>query len=149
MERQDSEVKNRNRRRIPRKAAHIVGMVFLGLTLTVLFALVFGYVIMWLWNWLMPDIFGLGEISFWQAFGILVMAKILFGAFGMRPHPYRSKLKSINGHISDHKRAFFDKDGDFKFSPRNWRHYKEFWEEEGKASYEEYIKKAEEKKQRK
>ncbi|MCX6310658.1 MAG: hypothetical protein NT084_03385 [Bacteroidetes bacterium] len=44
-------------------------------------ALGFGYVTMQLWNWLMPAVFGLKMISFWQAFGILILAKILFGGF--------------------------------------------------------------------
>ena len=110
----------------------------------------FGFVVMWLWNWLIPEIFGLGEITFWQAFGIIIMARLLFTGLRMYPpHPHRSRFKGFNGHISDHKRAFFVKDGDFKFSPRNWRHYKEFWEEKGKAAYEEYVKKAEEKSQQK
>lgn len=33
---------------------------------------------MWLWNWLMPDIFGLQEITFWQALGINFLTGILF-----------------------------------------------------------------------
>jgi hypothetical protein len=43
----------------------------------------FGFVIMSLWNWLMPAIFGLPVIRFWQAAGILLLSKILFG--GSRP----------------------------------------------------------------
>jgi len=39
-------------------------------------------VVMALWNWLMPAIFGLGVISFWQALGIFVLSRILFGGFG-------------------------------------------------------------------
>ncbi len=31
-----------------------------------------------LWNWLMPEIFGLKEITFWQAWGINFLAGILF-----------------------------------------------------------------------
>ena len=42
----------------------------------------FSAVVMLLWNWLMPSIFGLGEISFWQALGILVLCRLLFGSFG-------------------------------------------------------------------
>jgi hypothetical protein len=42
---------------------------------------VFGFAVMWLWNWLMPAIFGLHAISFWQALGLLVLSKILFGGF--------------------------------------------------------------------
>jgi hypothetical protein len=38
-------------------------------------------VIMSLWNWLMPVLFGLQRIGFWQALGLLLLAKILFGGF--------------------------------------------------------------------
>lgn len=145
MEREYSNKESRRRVRVARKVMHIVGMVFLGLTLTVLFALLFGFVIMWLWNWLMPAIFGLGEITFWQAFGIIIMTRLLFTGVRMYP-PHRSKFRNINGQIKDHKRAFFGKDWDFRCSPGDWRNYKKFWEDEGKAAYEEYIKKAEEKK---
>ena len=48
-------------------------------------ATVFSFVVMWLWNWLMPVIFGLHAISFWQALGLLVLSKILFGGFRGRP----------------------------------------------------------------
>lgn len=42
-------------------------------------------VVMLLWNWLMPILFGLSIITFWQALGILILSKILFGAhFGKR-----------------------------------------------------------------
>jgi hypothetical protein len=42
---------------------------------------VFGYVTMRLWNWLMPEIFGLRVITFAQAIGLLVLSKILLGGF--------------------------------------------------------------------
>ena len=42
----------------------------------------FSAVVMCLWNWLMPAIFGLVTINFWQAFGLLVLGRILFGSFG-------------------------------------------------------------------
>lgn len=45
----------------------------------VAFVAVFGGLVMLLWNWLMPDIFGLSEISFWQSIGLLLLCKILFG----------------------------------------------------------------------
>ena len=48
-------------------------------------ATVFGFVVMWLWNWLTPIIFGLHAITYWQALGILVLSKILFGGFRGRP----------------------------------------------------------------
>ena len=42
-----------------------------------------------LWNWLMPAVFHLGMITYWQALGILVLSKILFGGFRGRPGPHR------------------------------------------------------------
>jgi hypothetical protein len=41
----------------------------------------FGFVVMWLWNWLMPTLFGLRAITFWQAFGLLILSKILLSGF--------------------------------------------------------------------
>ena len=38
--------------------------------------------VMWLWNLLLPEIIGVKAINFWQALGILVLSKILFGGFG-------------------------------------------------------------------
>src|SRR5262245_8346440 len=39
-------------------------------------------VVMGLWNWLMPTLFGVRVITFWQALGVLVFSRILFGRFG-------------------------------------------------------------------
>lgn len=42
-------------------------------------AIIIGFPIKWLWNWLMPVLFGLPEISFWMALGIALLVSILFG----------------------------------------------------------------------
>jgi len=47
----------------------------------VVFLAIFGYFVMNLWNWLMPTLFGLHGITYWQALGLLVLCKILFGGF--------------------------------------------------------------------
>lgn len=39
---------------------------------------------MWLWNWLMPDLFSLTEINFWQALGINVLSGILFRDYSLK-----------------------------------------------------------------
>ncbi len=46
---------------------------------------VFGFILMSLWNWLAPAVFGARTITFWQALGILVLSKILFSGLGGRP----------------------------------------------------------------
>lgn len=45
---------------------------------------VISFVVMSLWNVLMPAIFAVHTITFWQALGLLILSKILFG--GLRPH---------------------------------------------------------------
>lgn len=42
------------------------------------------FVVMGLWNVLMPSIFAVRSITFWQALGLLVLSKLLFGGF--RPY---------------------------------------------------------------
>ena len=49
--------------------------------LVLLAAAVMSFVVMGLWNWLMPALFALHRINFWQALGLLVLGKILFGGF--------------------------------------------------------------------
>ena len=67
----------------PKKILRVLKFVLLGM----LAAAVFSFVVMSLWNWLMPALFGWHLINFWQAVGILVLSKILFGGF--RGHPGR------------------------------------------------------------
>ena len=42
---------------------------------------IFGSVVMLLWNNLLPALFGISTITFWQAIGLLILSKILFGGF--------------------------------------------------------------------
>ena len=41
----------------------------------------FGAIVMGLWNAILPAVIGVKAISFWQALGILILSKILFGGF--------------------------------------------------------------------
>ena len=40
-----------------------------------------GFIVMGLWNWLAPAVFGWRAITFWQALGMFLLIKILFGEF--------------------------------------------------------------------
>jgi hypothetical protein len=42
---------------------------------------VFGFVVSHLWNYLMPGLFGLHAITFWQAVGLMLLGRLLFGGF--------------------------------------------------------------------
>jgi hypothetical protein len=50
--------------------------IFLGMIAIVI--VILGYPLMLLWNWLMPTIFGLPEITLWQALGLSLLSTILF-----------------------------------------------------------------------
>ncbi len=66
-----------------RRIFAIIGMAIGGVIIAAGMALILGFVVMWLWNWLMPTIFGLTKITFWQAWGLVVLSHILFKSF---PH---------------------------------------------------------------
>ena len=73
-------------------------------------ATIFSFVVMWLWNWLMPAIFGLHAISFWQALGLLVLSKILFGGFRGRPGfgmHWRQRMMERWEHMTPEEREKF------------------------------------------
>jgi hypothetical protein len=55
----------------------------IGLAGFTLFIFLGGSVVRLLWNWLMPMLFGLREVTFWQAVGILALSRILFGGLGV------------------------------------------------------------------
>ena len=68
--------------------------VFRGILFGIAFAVVFSLLVLLLWNWLMPVIFGLPAISIFQAFGLLLLSKILFFGFHKRVGPsynYRAR----------------------------------------------------------
>ena len=47
-----------------------------------LFVFIGGEIVKQLWNWLLPPLFGWREVTFWQALGLLVLCRILFGGHG-------------------------------------------------------------------
>ena len=53
-----------------------------------------GEVVMHLWNWNLPAVFGWRQITFWQALGVFALCRILFGDLGMRARgPHGSNLR--------------------------------------------------------
>jgi hypothetical protein len=54
--------------------------ILLVIGLVILSAMIMALPTMWLWNYIMPDIFGLIEINFYQALAMNVLSSILFKA---------------------------------------------------------------------
>jgi len=69
-----------------------VGRGFLIVLGIIAFIAIGGEVVLHLWNWLLPALFGWHAITFWQAIGLLALCRILFGRLGGRPF-YRSNFR--------------------------------------------------------
>jgi hypothetical protein len=74
-------------------------------------SILFGFIVKELWNALIPPIFGWHTITFWQAIGLLILSKILFGGFhrhagGGRNH-WRQRMKERWEHMTPEEREKF------------------------------------------
>ena len=80
------------------------------LVIGVLILTLLSFVVMRLWNWLTPALFGWHVITFWQALGVLILSKILFGGFRGRPGPHmywRRRMMERWAHMTPAEREKF------------------------------------------
>ncbi len=62
-----------------------------GVAFVVVFVVAASALVMWLWNALIPTLIGWGTVNFWQAAGLLILCRLLFGGFGRHHghhHPF-------------------------------------------------------------
>ncbi|MBN2040483.1 MAG: hypothetical protein JW864_10595 [Spirochaetes bacterium] len=118
-------------RRSGYKVLRIIGMVIGGIIIACLMAFLFGYLVQLLWNWLMPGIFGLGTISYWQGFGLFLLAKFLFGGF--KGHDYHSRKTADSSKWTKHRSIRH-------WSPDKLKKFFRYWDEKGESDFEDYIK---------
>lgn len=81
----------------PLAIAGMVGFVALG-----------GVIVRELWNWLLPGLFGWSAITFWQALGLLLLCRILFGGHGFLGRGgsgFRRRRNDRCGHMTPEERA--------------------------------------------
>jgi hypothetical protein len=67
------------------------GIMFL--VIGVAAAIGFTFVAMSLWNWLMPELFGLKLLTYWQTLGLLALTWIFFGRFRVFGHGHHHRMK--------------------------------------------------------
>lgn len=102
----------------------------LGFILLAIFGvLLFGNIVMWLWNALMPVIFHLPIITFPQALGLLVLSKILFSSFrGGGPGRFRGgRIREKWMNMTPEEREKFKQE---------WGHHRHGWFERGGGRFE-------------
>jgi hypothetical protein len=118
-----------------------VGFGLLGVVGFAAFTLLIGFVVMWLWNSLMPQLFHLGIITFWQAIGLAILARLLFGVSHMgRKHWGHRGWRHHGGCCNDHGHSHGDKHGDCQCNSDKWKYYDQYWEEEGEKSFDKFVK---------
>jgi hypothetical protein len=59
----------------------ILGGMFVIIVALFLGGIILSFPIMWLWNWLMPELFDLQTIGYWQSFGLFYLSGLLFRSF--------------------------------------------------------------------
>lgn len=109
------------------------------------FAFIAGLLVKMLWNWLMPDVFGLATITLWQALGLLFLAKILFGLGG-------SHSSSSGGGDRRSRRARSDRDmheaerDSSEEQPeqpdvdeKKTAEFERYWREQGRQAYQSWL----------
>ena len=102
------------------------GFMFLILFIVAVF--LFGLIVMGLWNAILPVVLGVKTITFWQALGILVLSKILFGGFGgsrWRGSPqWKQKMKQRWDNMTPEERENFKSEWKNRCAGRWGRHTK-------------------------
>ena len=69
-----------------------------------------GGTVMLLWNWLIPVIFGLKAITYFQALGLFLLSRILLGSFGFgnkKPPFANPKIREKMMKLTDEERQQF------------------------------------------
>jgi hypothetical protein len=90
-----------------KKLFFIVPAAIVGITL---FIGVGGWLVMHLWNWLLPGLFGWRLLTFWQAIALLALCRILFGGVsgrGFRRSYSGRRMAGRWGHMTPEEREKF------------------------------------------
>lgn len=90
----------------PRKKFILIPFAIVG------FVLLVGWVVMLLWNAILPKVVtGVSALTYWQAVGLLILSKLLFSGYkgggGGRPHYGKGQFREKWRNMSEEERAQF------------------------------------------
>jgi membrane protein implicated in regulation of membrane protease activity len=104
---------------------------FMILGIAILATGVFGFVVMSLWNAILPAVLGVKAITFLQALGILVLSKILFGGFGRgggfarKRHEWKQQMEQKLAGMTPEEREKFKAEWKNRCGGMRWRPFQQ------------------------
>jgi hypothetical protein len=125
---------------------HSCRFKFLGIIIFLALIAAFSFIAMLLWNKLMPEIFGLTVLNYYQAIGLVILSRILLGGLGSRFHGCKHCFKR---RCVEDEEKFFDRRNalrekwlnmsdeireKFMRSYRGFNHWADFFEKEEKLN---------------
>jgi hypothetical protein len=119
------------------RAGRIIGVTVGGLVLATLLAVGLGWLVQWLWNNLMTVLFKLPAITYWQAVGLFLLGKLLFGGHP-GGHPGHHAHKHAHAHYARWQRCGRGCEEEVS---QDHEQFQAFWENEGKTAFQAYLEK--------
>lgn len=109
----------------------IVFWVFIGILSALSFVAIFAIAVNLLWNWLMPDLFGIKTITYLQAIGLVLLTRFLVGGWhhGHRDRGYSRIHSYFNRKDAPFSRGLYHRRDAFR----------EFWNKEGREAFKSYM----------
>ena len=114
----------------------------MGTAAVIVFGSLFGLLVQYLWNATLVSLLGVSEMAFWQAIGVLILAKLFFG-FGSGPSRSSSgrRRKSRDSDRDKGRGRGRDRENETERDEQAFtkeQAFRDFWEREGKAAYQAY-----------
>jgi hypothetical protein len=136
---------------IARKSAGFLMRLVGGLTVAALIGLLFGVVVQHLWNAILPDLFGFPEVDFWQAVGLVVLSRLLFGGMGPKGRGPFKRHGEFDRHRHQSVRDYYRRrhlpwsygmhDTLYNSADESDRKaFRDYWSERGQKDFEAYRK---------
>lgn len=123
--------------KIAKKIAKIVAIVFASMFAIVIFVLIFGFLFKFLWNATIAAMFGLPVITYWQAIGLFILAKFLFGFGFGGAHSHHHHHGRDKRH--EHWKGWWEHKPEKDSEQEDDEMLQKYWEEEGRQAYDAYI----------
>lgn len=111
---------------VQHKALKVVLWTVAGSVGLVVFVLLLGWLVQYLWNTVVVAVFDIGTITFWQAVGLLVLAKLFFGFGAGGGGGGKGRRKGADSSAGP-------------AGPPDDEAFRRYWQEEGRQAYEAFL----------